>query len=78
MSNQVISILVFFTVIIAIISEKIHRTVAALAGMILLMLLHILDIEKAIDYIDFDTDCYNVCFYSLCPEPRRKKNEKSI
>ena len=55
MSNQVISILVFFTVIIAIISEKIHRTVAALAGMILLMLLHILDIEKAIDYIDFDT-----------------------
>ncbi len=55
MNAQIVSIVIFFAVIIAIISEKIHRTVAALTGMILLLLFHILDIDKAISYIDFNT-----------------------
>ncbi len=55
MNAQIVSIVIFFAVIIAIISEKIHRTVAALTGMILLLLFHILDIDKAISYIVFNT-----------------------
>lgn len=55
MNEQIISIVIFLAVIVAIVTEKIHRTVAALAGMVLLMLVHILDIKQAISYIDFDT-----------------------
>lgn len=53
--NQTISIIVFLVVIIAIISEKIHRAAAAVAGAVVLLLLHILDVEAAVGYIDFNT-----------------------
>lgn len=53
--NQTISIIVFLVVIIAIISEKIHRAAAAVAGAVVLLLFHVLDVESAISYIDFNT-----------------------
>ena len=38
-----------------IVSEKIHRTVAAMIGAVLMMLLGILDIDTAIHHVDFNT-----------------------
>lgn len=52
---QIISIVVFLAVMVAIVSEKIHRTVAAVAGAVVLIFLHILSVEKAVEYIDFNT-----------------------
>ena len=52
---ELISILVFFGVIIAIVSEKVHRTAAAMAGAVVLVLTNVLSVEKAISYIDFNT-----------------------
>ena len=54
-SSQIIAITVFVLVLIAIISEKIHRTVAAMAGAICLVLLGILSIDDCISHIDFNT-----------------------
>lgn len=50
-----ISIVIFLAVIIAIMTEKVHRTAAALTGAVLLMLTHILNVDKAVGYIDFNT-----------------------
>ena len=52
---QILSVVVFLLVIIAIISEKIHRTVAAVAGGVLLVILRVLTVDQAISYIDFST-----------------------
>ncbi|MFV0503298.1 MAG: SLC13 family permease [Lachnospirales bacterium] len=53
--SQAISIIVFFMVILAIVSEKIHRATAAITGAVLLLLFHVLDISSAVSYIDFNT-----------------------
>lgn len=53
--SSIISIGVFAIVMVAIISEKIHRAAAAVAGAVILMLCHILDVESAVSYIDFNT-----------------------
>ena len=52
---QTISIIVFLVVIATIVSEKIHRAAVAVAGAVALMLFHILDVESAVAYIDFNT-----------------------
>lgn len=52
---QVIAIGVFVLVMAAIISEKIHRAVAAMIGAILLIIMGILTIEDSVGYIDFNT-----------------------
>lgn len=52
---QILSVVVFLLVIIAIISEKIHRTVAAVAGGVLLVILRVLTVDQAVSYIDFST-----------------------
>lgn len=52
---QIISVVVFLAVIAAIISEKIHRTVAAVAGGVLLVVLRVLTVDDAVSYIDFST-----------------------
>ena len=54
-TNQILTVVVFFLVMVAIMSEKIHRTAAALAGAMALFFLHILDVDKAIGYVDFNT-----------------------
>lgn len=55
MNQATISIIVFLAVIIAIVSEKVHRAAAAVAGAVVLLLIHVLDVEGAIGYIDFNT-----------------------
>ncbi len=55
MSQQAISIIVFVVVFIAIMSEKVHRAVAAVAGVVALIMLGILTIDSAVEYIDFNT-----------------------
>ena len=48
MSQQAISIIVFVVVFIAIMSEKVHRAVAAVAGVVALIMLGILTIDSAV------------------------------
>ena len=55
MSSTVIAIVVFVVVIAAIISDKVHRTTAAIAGMVVLLLAGVLSVDKAVSYIDFNT-----------------------
>ena len=50
-----IAIIVFIIVYVLILSEKVHRTIAALFGSMLLILTGILAQEKAIEHIDFNT-----------------------
>lgn len=55
MSQTTIAVIIFLIVIGAIISEKVHRTTAALAGMVLLLLTGVMNLDQAIGYIDFNT-----------------------
>ena len=52
---QIVSLLVFLAVMAAIITEKVHRTVAALTGAVALVCLGVLDVDQAVGYIDFNT-----------------------
>ena len=52
---QILSIVVFLAVMVAIVSEKIHRTVAAVACGVVLVVVHILSVDEAVSYIDFNT-----------------------
>ena len=52
---QILSVVVFALVMSAIISEKVHRTVAAVTGGVLLVILRVLDVDQAVGYIDFST-----------------------
>ncbi|MFR7990484.1 MAG: SLC13 family permease [Anaerovoracaceae bacterium] len=53
--TEIIAIIVFLLVIIAIMTEKVHRTAAALVGAVLLLMTHVLTVDKAVSYIDFNT-----------------------
>ncbi len=53
--EEIIAIIIFLAVIIAIMTEKVHRTAAAVTGTVLLLLTHILTVEQAVSYIDFNT-----------------------
>src|SRR5699024_686725 len=52
---QILSVVVFVLVMAAIISEKVHRTVAAVTGGVLMVILRVLDVDQAVGYIDFST-----------------------
>ena len=52
---QIISIVIFVGVFALIISEKVHRTSAALAGAVLLWITHIITFEQGMEEIDFNT-----------------------
>lgn len=54
-TEQWLAVGVFVAVLAAIISEKVHRTVAALGGAVLLILLGIMSLEDSIGAIDFNT-----------------------
>ena len=54
-TEAVISVLVFLFVMAAIISEKVHRSVAAMAGTVVLLLFHVLSIDEATSYVDINT-----------------------
>jgi len=52
---QIISIVIFVGVFALIISEKVHRTSAALAGAVLLWITHVINFEQGMEEIDFNT-----------------------
>ncbi|MDO5142718.1 MAG: ArsB/NhaD family transporter [Eubacteriales bacterium] len=52
---QILSVGIFLLVMAAIVSEKVHRTVAAVAGGVVLVCLRVLTVEEAMSYIDFST-----------------------
>lgn len=52
---QIISIAVFVVVMVLVVTEKIHRTTAALCGSVALILLGVLDFDTGIEHIDFNT-----------------------
>lgn len=53
--GSAISVGVFLLVMTAIISEKVHRSVAALAGAVVLLVTHVLTVESATKYVDINT-----------------------
>ena len=52
---QIIAIVVFVAVMALVASEKVQRTIAALAGAIVLIILGVIDFETGIHHIDFNT-----------------------
>lgn len=50
-----IALAVFLVAMVLIMSEKVNRTVAALAGACLILLLRVMTFDKALSYIDFNT-----------------------
>jgi Na+/H+ antiporter NhaD/arsenite permease-like protein len=55
MERSVVAMVIFLVTYALIISEKIHRTVIALAGGILLILFQVINQETALQHIDFNT-----------------------
>jgi len=54
-SHVIIAISIFIATYGIIISEKIHRTTVAMFGAVIMLMLHVLSQEAAIDHIDFNT-----------------------
>lgn len=54
-TEQIIAILIFSLVIVAIISERVNRCVAALGGSLLMILFKVLPLEAGLSHIDFNT-----------------------
>ena len=52
---QVISVVVFLGTLGLVMSEKVNRALAALAGAVLLLLLHVVSFEQAMDHVDLNT-----------------------
>lgn len=55
MTTQVISVIIFLSVILSIITDKVDRVVAAISGAVLMILTNVLTLENAISHIDFNT-----------------------
>ena len=53
--EQIFAIVIFLLAMTLIVSEKVHRTVVALAGAMILIIAHVLDFETAIHHIDYNT-----------------------
>lgn len=54
-STQIIAIVIFLVTMVAIMTEKLHRTVAAVAGALLLILTGVLSVESGFSYVDLNT-----------------------
>lgn len=54
-STQIIAIVIFLVTMAAIMTEKLHRTVAAVAGALLLILTGVLSVESGFSYMDLNT-----------------------
>lgn len=52
---EIISVVVFLIVMAAIVTEKVHRAIAAIAGAVVLMLTHVLTFDEALEHVDFNT-----------------------
>lgn len=53
--NEIISIVIFLLVMVAIVSEKVHRAAASLAGAVILLVTHVLTVDSAIEHVDVNT-----------------------
>lgn len=53
--QQIIAVVIFIVTMTAIMTEKVHRTVAAMTGAILLLVTGILSLDSAIGYVDVNT-----------------------
>jgi len=54
-TQEIIAIVIFVVVIGAIMTEKVHRAAAALAGTVALLLTGVLTFKDAVSYVDFNT-----------------------
>ena len=54
-STQIIAIVIFLVTMAAIMTEKLHRTVAAVGGALLLILTGVLSVESGFSYVDLNT-----------------------
>lgn len=54
-ASQIIAIGIFVVTFAAIMTEKLHRALAAIVGAFLLLALHILSFDQAMEHIDFNT-----------------------
>lgn len=52
---KIVAVAVFLIVILLIITERVHRTAAAMAGAMVLILTGVMSADKALSYIDFNT-----------------------
>lgn len=52
---KIVAVAVFLVVILLIITERVHRTAAAMAGAMVLILTGVMSADKALSYIDFNT-----------------------
>lgn len=53
--NEIISIVIFLLVMVAIVSEKVHRAAASLVGAVILLVTHVLTVDSAIEHVDVNT-----------------------
>lgn len=53
--NQIAAIAVFVIVMIAIMTEKLHRSLAAIVGAMVVLALHVMPFDAAMEHIDFNT-----------------------
>ena len=51
---KIVAVAVFLIVILLIITERVHRTAAAMAGAMVLILTGVMSADKALSYIDFN------------------------
>lgn len=54
-ANQVIAIVIFVIVMLAIMTEKLHRSLAAIVGAMVVLALHVMTFDAAMGHIDFNT-----------------------
>lgn len=52
---KIVAVAVFLIVILLIITERVHRTAAAMAGAMVLIITGVMSADKALSYIDFNT-----------------------
>ena len=53
--SQIVSVAVFVVVMAAIMTEKLHRSLAAIVGAMVVLALHVLSFDAAMEHIDFNT-----------------------
>lgn len=53
--SQIIAITVFVIALLAIMTEKLHRSLAAIVGAMILLALHVLPFDAAMEHVDFNT-----------------------
>ena len=53
--SQIVAVAVFVVVMITIMAEKLHRSLAAITGAMIMLALHVMPFDAAMEHIDFNT-----------------------